>query len=302
MNGDFLAYAMGAEQDPTENVRQNLAELDQRHAAQHRARAFWLGELIAALDADTLADRDRLTALCEQLLSPETAQDCYRTATHFADTQALCTELAARYPAGYEQAFAALFGEHEAVSPEAYGRVAYVANSYTEQAFMELTGFIKGRRVAYFHGFEDVCQEVHSGLCEFGILPVESTADGVMAGLLRQIELYDLRICALCHVPTPQSGSTAFALVRRTLAPAQPSSRRCIDFLLSPAAPEDTGRLIGIAALGGHALLHAATYEGQDGELFRLRFSVEPSTFYPFLLYLLLFCTDITPIGFYTIK
>ena len=302
MNGDFLAYTRDYGQDPIENVQQNLAELQTRQAALHRARAFWLGELIEDQDAEALPVADQIQDIFEQLTDNDSEQNCYVSAMQHADPIALCTEIAAHCPALYEQAFADLFGTHQAPSPEAQGRVAYVANSYTEQAFMELTGFIKGRRVAYFHGFEDVCQEVRSGLCEYGILPVESTADGVMAGLLRLIELYDLRICALCYVPTPQSGSTAFALVRATLPVGQPSAQHCIDLLLSPASPTDVGQLISVASLCSHQLLHASTYTGQDGELFRLRFAVEPLAFYPFLLYLLLFCADVTPIGFYTVK
>ncbi len=302
MNGDFLGYTRDLAQDPTQNVRQNLAELGIRQTALHRARAFWLGELIADQDIDTPPTPDEIRDLFVQLYDREDEPLGYAAAMQHADRVALCTEVAARRPGLYDRTFADLFGAHQPPSPEAQGRVAYVANNYTEQAFMELTGFIKDRRVAYFHGFEDVCQEVRNGLCEYGILPVESTADGVMAGLLRLIELYNLRICALCYVPTPQSGSTAFALVRATLPAQQPSAQHCIDLLLSPTSQNDAGQLITAASLCAHDLLHASAYTGEDGELFRLRFSIEPNTFYPFLLYLLLFCADITPVGVYTVK
>lgn len=302
MNGDFLAYTRDFGQDPAQNVQQNLVELDARQASLHRARAFWLGELMADQAQDALPEADDVQALLEQLTDKEHARDPYKVAMQYADVLSLCTEIAARCPALYEQAFADLFGTYTAPSPTAQGRVAYVANSYTEQAFMELTGFIKNRRVAYFHGFEDVCQEVQGGLCEYGILPVESTADGTMAGLLRLIALYDLRICALCYVPTPQSGSTAFALVRANLPIVQPYAQHCMDILLSPAAPTDAGALITVASLCSHTLLHASGFTGQDAEQFRLRFAIEPRMLYPFLLYLLLFCADVTPIGFYTIK
>ena len=302
MHGDLFAYTRDFGQDPIENVRQNLGELDERQETLSRARAFWLGELTADQAPDALPEADDVQALFEQLTVGDGGHDPYASAIQHADALALCREIAVRCPALYEKAFADLFGMHQPLSPEAQGRVAYVANSYTEQAFMELTGFIKGRRVAYFHGFEDVCQEVRSGLCEYGILPVESTADGAMAGLLRLVELYDLRICALCYVPTAQSGSTAFALVRATLPVKQPTVGHCLDLLLSPAAPEDTGALILTASLCSHTLLHASTYTGQDAEQFRLRFAAEPGTLYPFLLYLLLFCRDVTPIGYYSIK
>ena len=302
MNGDFLAYNNAYERDPVENVRQNLTELGTRQTSLHRARAFWLGELMADQADDALPSAEDVQSLFEQLTKEPNETDAYAAATRYADVLALCQEIAARCPALYEQAFSDLFGTYLSPSPEAQGRIAYVANSYTEQAFMELTGFIKNRRVAYFHGFEDVCQEVRSGLCEYGILPVESTADGVMAGLLRLLELYDLRICALCYIPTPQSGSTAFALVRATLPIGQPSAQYCLDLLLSPASPGDTGALITVATLCTHTLLHASGYTGQDSDLFRLRFAIEPCTLYPFMLYLLLFCADVTPIGYYSVK
>ena len=302
MRTAYFGFAQAHEQDPTQNVQQNLSELDARQSAQLNARSFWLGELVSSLDQDTLADRDRLLSLFEQLVAEAPPQGVYAQAVQAADRICFCQELATRFPAGYEHAFCALFGEHEPVLPDAQGRVAYVSNTYTEQAFMELTGFIKQRRVAYFHGFEDVCQEVHSGLCEYGILPVASTQEGLMAGLLRQIELYDLRICALCYVPSPQGGSTAFALLCRRLTLTQPTSSQGLDILLSPSSQEDLGKLIGTAAFCKHRLLHAATYEGQDGEQFRLQFGLNPTMVYPFLLYLLLFAADITPIGFYTVK
>ena len=302
MNRDYLTYANAYERDPIENVQQNLNELGARQQSLHRARAFWLGELMADRADDVLPAPDDMQALFEQLTDEQDQRDPYAAATQYADALSLCNEISMRCPALYEQAFTDLFGTYDSPSPEAQGRVAYVANSYTDRAFLELTGFIKNRRVAYFHGFEDVCQEVRSGLCEYGILPVESTADGAMAGLLRLIELYGLRICALCYVPTPQSGNTAFALVRATLPILQPSAQHCIDLLISPASPEDTGALIAVASLCSHVLLHASAYMGQDSELFRLRFATQPRTLYPFLLYLLLFCTDVTPIGYYSVK
>ena len=302
MSNDYRAYALPSAHDFTETVQQNLLEIADRQQPLHLARAFHFGELVGELSLSEIPDRDTLLTLYERLFPENRQADPYTIAMRHADLITLCTEIATVYPNAYDALFTDLFGRDTHPAADAEGRVAYVQNSYTEQAFMELTGFIKGRRVAYFHGFEDVCQEVRSGLCEYGILPVESTADGAMAGLLRLIELYDLRICALCYVPTPQSGSTAFALVRASLPVKQPTAGHCLDLLLSPAAPEDTGALILTASLCSHTLLHASTYTGQDAEQFRLRFAAEPSTLYPFLLYLLLFCKDITPIGYYSIK
>lgn len=296
-----LPFSVGY--DPTESVQENLAELSQRLQPIFLSRAFQLGELIAAgKDLPELPDKDTVQAICEHLFHSEQSTDAYASALYPADLLTLCKEIASAYPEKYESMFSAVFGQHTPPAKEAQSRIAYVANSYTEQAFMELKGLVKQHRVAYFHHFDDVCQEVNNGLCEYGILPVESTAEGLMAGLFRLIELYDLRICALCRIPTANNGYTSFALIRKTLAPVQPQPRHCLDFLYTPASPDDVGTLISAAALCGHTLLHTATYTGNDSEIFRLRFGISPDALYPFLIYLWLFCPDITPIGIYMIK
>ncbi len=302
MKPDYPSFVLPAQGDATETVRQNLEENSQRIFPLHQARAFWLGELIYEFSPAEIPERDAVRDLRERMQADADADDVYTAALHYADTVALCKEIALAYPDGYERTFTELFGTHQLPTPQAAGRVAYVANSYTEQAFMELTGFIKERRVAYFHHFDDVCQEVDGGLCEYGILPVESTAQGLMAGLFRLIELYGLRICALCRVKTDQDAYTSFALVRKSLAPTQPSLSHCIDFLCTPAEPGEISELVSIASLFGHRLVHTATYQGREDETFRLRFDAHPDTLYPFFIYLALFCADITPIGFYKIK
>lgn len=302
MKPDFDSFALGAEQDPIRTVRQNLSEIGERQRPLFLARAFHLGDLIATASPAEPLTRDEIMEICERLFPKEISADQYDKAVRYADLISLCTEIATLYPQGYEHVFSQLFGQDAPPAQDALGRVAYVANSYTEQAFMELTGFITHRRVAYFHHFDDVCQEVRGGLCEYGILPVESTAEGLMAGLFRLIELYDLRICALCRISAAQDSHTAFALVRKSIPPIEPQSSHCLDILCSPTDQDEISELICVSSLCGHTLLHTATYQGQDSETFRLRFSVQPSTLYPFLIYLALFCADITPIGIYTIK
>lgn len=302
MNGDFRAYALPSSQDSTETVQQNLSELYKRQQPLHLSRAFHLGELVSELSLSEIPDRDTLLTLYERLFPQDKQATPYATAMRHADLITLCTEIAAAYPDAYDTLFSELFGPDVSLSADAEGRVAYVQNSYTEQAFMELTGFIKQRRVAYFHHFDDVCQEVREGLCEYGILPVESTAEGLMAGLFRQIEHYDLHICALCRIPTANEGYTSFALVRKSLTPVRPQEAHCLDFLCTPTDESEIGEVISIAALCGHSVLHTATYKAYDSETFRLRLGINPQALYPFLIYLSLFCADISPIGFYLIK
>ncbi|MBE6675712.1 MAG: hypothetical protein E7594_02605 [Ruminococcaceae bacterium] len=302
MSSDYRAYALPSAHDFTETIHQNLLEIADRQQPLHLARAFHFGELVGELSLSQIPDRDTLLTLYERLFPENRQADPYTIAMRHADLITMCTEIATVYPNAYDALFTDLFGRDTHPASDAEGRVAYVQNSYTEQAFMELTGFIKHRRVAYFHHFDDVCQEVRGGRCEYGILPVESAAEGLLAGLFRLIELHDLRICALCRVPGTNDGYTAFALVRKSLIPVRPQEAYCLDFLCTPANEGEIGEVIGIAALCGHSVLHTATYKGQDSDTFRLRLAISPDTLYPFLIYLSLFCADITPIGFYLIK
>lgn len=301
MQADYLHYTTPDRDDGVDTVQANLAETDRRLLRICIERAFHLSELTHELSLSPTPDDQTLSAITERLFMQSREQGAYRTATVFADIVTLCTEIANALPDGYVRVLADLFGEDVPPADSALGRVAYVANNYTEQAFSLLCADIKGCRVSYHHHFDDVCQEVYNGHSQYGILPVQSSAEGMLAGLYRMIARYRLKICAVCRVAGTHDSHTVFALVKRTLyVPEKPVSS-CFDFLYTPAKARDVSDLLSVATLFGHQLLYSGSYTGTDGETFRLCISIHADTFYPFLVYLSLFCTDLIPIGAYQV-
>ena len=99
----------------------------------------------------------------------------------------------------------------------ARGRVAYMPGAFADKAYMRFAEKIPHCRAAAFHSFVDACEEVRGGLCEFCILPLESTADGKLMGFARLIIKYRLQIVAVCDISGSAGGQesiTRFALLQ----------------------------------------------------------------------------------------
>ncbi len=302
MQADYLRYATPDRDDGVDTVQENLTETDQRLSQLCTERAFHLAELTQELSLSPTPDEQTLSAITERLFLLPRDHDAYKSATVFADIVTLCTEIANALPQGYTRVFTDLFGEDVPLADSAVGRVAYVANSYTEQAFSMLCKDIRNCRVSYHHHFDDVCQEVYNGHSQFGILPVQSSAEGMLAGLYRMVARHRLKICAVCRVIGAHDSHTVFALVKRALAVDRNPLSSCFDFLYTPANARDVSVLLCVAGLFGHHLQGSGSFSEPDSETFRISLSLNADTFYPFLVYLTLFCTDLVPIGIYQIK
>lgn len=104
------------------------------------------------------------------------------------------------------------------IAPAARGRVAYMPNPLADKAYLRFSAHVPACRAAAFHSFVDACEEVRGGLCEYCILPLETTADGKLTGFSRLIVKYHLYITAVCDVANhalPEGNITRFALLRR---------------------------------------------------------------------------------------
>ncbi len=97
----------------------------------------------------------------------------------------------------------------------ARGRVAYMPGSFADRAYLRLTEHVKSPRAAMTASFVDACEEVHSGLCEFCILPLENNHSGRLNAFTRLIIRYRLQVVAVCDLENGAAGQTTrFALLR----------------------------------------------------------------------------------------
>ncbi len=110
-------------------------------------------------------------------------------------------------------------GDDPPISPlpaMARGRVAYMPGSFADKAYLRLTALLQSPRAAATASFVDACEEVHSGLCEFCILPLENTHSGRLPAFTRLILRYRLQVVAVCDLENgaAEGQATRFALLR----------------------------------------------------------------------------------------
>jgi hypothetical protein len=103
-----------------------------------------------------------------------------------------------------------------ALTAAARGRIAYMPTAFADKAYLRLAAHVKSPRAAATSGFVDACEEVHSGLCEYCILPLENTQSGKLTAFTRLILRYRLRITAVCDLENAAAEGqvTRFALLK----------------------------------------------------------------------------------------
>ncbi len=130
-----------------------------------------------------------------------------------------------------------LFGSRALTSddlpPTAKGRVAYMAGALADKAYIRFADHIPHCRAAVFHSYVDACEEVRGELCEYCLLPIESTFEGRLAGFSRLIIKYNLRIMAVCDIRG--AGGMGEEITRFALLKVSAGDREVI---LSPLATE----------------------------------------------------------------
>ncbi|MBR3893568.1 MAG: hypothetical protein IKJ35_00310 [Clostridia bacterium] len=162
----------------------------------------------------------------------------------------LCREIRRRLESENALHPTLFFPEPDTPSEMARGRVIYQRNSYADSAYLLFARQIPSARALYTHSFSGVCEEVYRGNCEFCILPLENSTEGLLNSFARLIDRYELKIAATCDVPTTDSGRvTRFALLRRNLIP--PASFDAEDLFFEFTAPLTPSP--GVAALLGAA-------------------------------------------------
>lgn len=100
--------------------------------------------------------------------------------------------------------------------PSARGRVAYMPAAFADKAYLTLSTAVESPRAATTTGFVDACEEVRGGLCEFCILPLESTHSGKLTAFTRLVLRYGLQVVGVCDLENgaAEGQITRFALLR----------------------------------------------------------------------------------------
>ena len=304
-------------------IHENLAELDIRQNHLTECRLAHLEEWTEAAIRASGEDRDTLLQLLDSLraappapLPTDTPEENHeplkkriRIASAF-DRLAVLRTVAERLGIAFLSDASQDTPEIAEISETAMGKIAYVQNSYSDNAYLQFSKVIPTPRASYFDNFSDVCEEVYNGICEYGILPILHEREGKLFRFYDLLEKYDLRIVCACDVPTTERDYmtfTRYALIRRSLPSLQDTFSH-MEILLPADGGGNDALCDLLQAAQACALspdrLDTRTAEGYDGSLsmiHRITLTVNSPDIRPFLAFLSLDIPRATVLGLYRV-
>lgn len=167
------------------------------------------------------------------------------------------------------------------VSAMAKGRIAYMPNTFADQAYAVLSRDVSARRggtpcrAAHCHSFAEGCEEVARGQCEYCILPLENSVDGKLVGFYRLMVEHGLFITAVCDVENhalTDRNVTRFALLSQTPSESEGTltaslRRQYVEVLHTSASAASLTDLLVAATFCGLRLCRIDTLPMTDGSL-----------------------------------
>lgn len=288
----------------TSNRRDMLTEQELAHLRELATEILASGdlqEILSSLSERRIPDTEPYTDALEQ--NKEALSSLHR----FQRAQRsilLCSILCPLLTAEKGLSTEAFFPDALLHEPSEHVRVTYPKSSYTDSAYLALSPFLGEARAVYSHSFPFACEEVYNGLCDYCILPLENSTEGMLAVFLRLILRYELKIAATCEVENHSEGKTTrFALLHKgmRLTSSPTPSELQFAMALPDASVAELTDLPGAASFFGLSLCAACFLpkESRDGRTAYLAFSLPPSEIDAFLLYLSMEIPQYIPVGLY---
>lgn len=146
---------------------------------------------------------------------------------------------------------------------ESGAHIAYFRNTYSDLAFRRFAKELSDPTVLYRESFAAVCEEVYADRCDFAILPVESSRDGVLSVTQKLVTKYELAPVFYCTVPTTDDGTLTFGLFAS--APLVPPKADSLEILLFSDKEETLSRLLVSASTLGISLKSLSVLSSAQG-------------------------------------
>lgn len=184
-----------------------------------------------------------------------------------------------------------LEGRFERFENKAEEKVAYLKNNYTNSAFLKFSKIVRSPKAIYKPSFDEVCEAVYNGSCDYCILPIESIANGKLFGFYSLIDKYDLKIFAVCDIDEKHSSNrTRYALLsRKILITTQKDHKSYLEFSL---IDDSADALADIMSAAHHCSLGlyrvdsiSVPYDDTTLKFYHI-FDSSDSALVPFLMYL----------------
>lgn len=163
------------------------------------------------------------------------------------------------------------------IDERAIGKVSYLRNKFTEKAFDKFARLIYDPKILNAGSFEDSCEDVYNGICEYCILPIDNSVDGRLSAFYALISKYDLHIIASTPVKDENVNTTLALISRDTdfLKLGDSLRGRMLQFEFSTANTSDISGIISFASSYGMKLIRIHSIKNDEDTSFTLLFSVE---------------------------
>ena len=177
-------------------------------------------------------------------------------------------------------------------------------NRYGELALKNFSQLIPLKAVIA-QSFEDICDNILEGVCDYGIIPTESSDNGKLIRFYSLIDRYDLKIIAVTDIEhSDNSSSTRYALIGKNVEFPNNifGAPDYLEFSIKLDSPELLEFIIRAAKLCGMKLsrIDSIPIAYREREFsFCPVFSVQGANIDAFLLYMQLDFPQYAPIGIF---
>ncbi len=181
------------------------------------------------------------------------------------------------------------------------GTVAFAESQVLIAAFSQFQKKNSRLTPSYVRSFNDACEDVSSGVCDFCILPIENSREGALLTVYGLIERHDLFIARVASVESNEI-TTKFALLCRGFHGIMETENiQNIDLRLSAREPFVWTQIFTGASVLGVRFVKTASVPlvYTDGYAHICTFSASGETLFAFLLFLSTIRADYTVIGVY---
>ena len=182
--------------------------------------------------------------------------------------------------------------------------VGTLQNIYSDQVFSKLPPNFSARALN-FESFEEMCESIFSGECDFGIMPTESSDNGKLLRFYSLMDRYDLKINAVFDAENSDSSATTrYSIVSRYIEYKEDRFGKPdqFEFSVNLGDPQLLGEILYAADLCGMSLrrIDSLPVPYKDNEfLFCPVFDVNDADIDAFLLYMYIDFPQYTPIGIF---
>ena len=185
-------------------------------------------------------------------------------------------------------------------------KIAYVKNSFSDEAYDVFSQDLSAPRLTYVKTFKDAVKMVNRGECEYCLLPLEEKGGARVSTVVEMIFKDDLKINAL----TPVFGldgvaDIKYALLSKscTIPKIYEDDDRYLEILLPVCEGISPTELLTASASYGASIYRVSSTrfdeDGEPREYYSVVFRDEGADFAPLLTYLTLYFGSFIPVGIY---